>query len=53
MQILLTKVSEVTSQIRKHSITSGLFYYVSIGHCDQVSESAVDSEMAGVSYTVW
>jgi hypothetical protein len=52
VDILLTKLSEVTSQIKQHSITSGLFYWVNIGHYDQVSESAVDSEMAGVSYTV-
>ncbi len=48
----MTKLSEVTSQIRQQSVTSELFYYVSIGHSDQVSESAVDLEMADASYTV-
>ena len=52
MDIALTKLSEVTSQIKQRSITSKLFFWVKIGHCDQVSESAVDSKMAGVSYAL-
>jgi len=49
---LLTKFCEVTSQIRQHSTTLKLFCSESIGHSDQVSESAVNLEMADASYIV-